>query len=126
MKHIYPLLLAGSILLTAGCNDFFEIDISKDEVFLLAPSDNYETSLETINFWWEDVDGAIEYEIQIVICDFENIQSLVSDTIISESSIRVQLAEGKYQWRVRAINGSSSTKYSTRSITIINNQTSKD
>ena len=52
------------------CDDIFEDDISTENISLYAPSDSIVTKIITHTFWWEEVEGADEYNLQIVTPDF--------------------------------------------------------
>lgn len=94
-----------------SCNEFIEPSIEKRQVALRAPTDNYQTSNYTVNFWWDEVEDALTYRLQIVRPNFDSIASLVTDTVIKRNSFSLTLDPGTYQWQVRAENGSSATAY---------------
>lgn len=93
-------------------------DISGEIVGLLAPADYLNTSVKTLNFWWNHLAGAEKYVFQIVSPNFNNIQILVEDKELTENKVTVDLPQGNYQWRVRAINSKSVTAFSTRTLII--------
>jgi hypothetical protein len=117
LKFIYKKLLALS-LLTAGlfiysCSDIIEKDISNEKVLLVAPGNGLETTITSHQFIWEPIEGAIEYNVQIASPDFGLIERMLLDSIVSANKIGFNLNPGAYEWRVKAINGSSNTVYST-------------
>ncbi|TKC12051.1 hypothetical protein FA048_00075 [Pedobacter polaris] len=85
---------------------------------LLAPTNNLETSNYQLTFWWEMQQDALGYRLQVVSTDFSNIQKLILDTLVKKDKFTYTLDPGKYQWRVRAENGSSQTSYTTQSFIV--------
>lgn len=120
LKYTYKishLIKLGFILLMViainSCDEFIEEDLSDQQVVLIAPSDSLVTEITTHTFWWEEIDGAIDYTLQIVSPDFDLIEKLMIDTTISTNKYMFQLYPGKYEWRVKASNASSETEFST-------------
>src|ERR1700743_1945090 len=104
-----------------SCKDFIEPNISKSQVTLEAPTNNYQSSSYTVSFWWDEVPDALHYRLQIVTPSFDSVGSLSLDSLVASNKFSINLAPGKYQWRVRAENGSSVTVYSPlRSFTVSN------
>ena len=79
MKNIYISCFFLFAFLITSCTDFVEKDISKKTVAILAPPDGYVTYSVTLTFWWQEIDGAENYSLQVVRPDF-------SRSIISASS----------------------------------------
>lgn len=78
----------------------------------MAPSEGAESNKYQVGFWWEPVQDALYYRVQVAIPDFTSTVSLVQDTLIEgKNRFEMTLEPGSYQWRIRAENGSSSTKY---------------
>jgi len=100
------------IIALTGCEDGFENDLTGEKVQLLAPANNVisEDSLQT--FYWEPLDGATAYQVQIVSPRFDSIIRLETDTLTSRNQIKFQLRIGQYSWRVKAINNSSNSQIS--------------
>lgn len=113
---LFIVLLTGLI----SCNEFIEPSIEKRQVALRAPANNYQTSNYTVGFWWDEVEDALTYRLQIVRPSFDSIASLVMDTVIQRNTFSLTLEPGAYQWQVRAENGSSATAYTApRNLTIL-------
>lgn len=110
-KNITKVLL-GLVLLSTGCKEFIEPSIEKKNTVLLAPANGTETNVYNQTFWWEELDNALQYRLQVVMPDFNNTSRLVLDTIVTKSKFSYTLEPGNYEWRVRAENGSSQTPYS--------------
>ncbi len=96
----------------SSCKEFIEPSIAKKEVQLQAPADKYQSIKYNVNFWWDDVEDALSYRLQIVTPGFDSIGMLVLDTLIKNNKFETNLDPGSYQWRIRAENGSSQTGYS--------------
>lgn len=114
-RLIYILII---IVVIAACDDFFDEDLSGKTVELVGPADGIETSSTSFTFWWNEVDGASKYNLQVVSPSFEAIEKLVLDTNLTETKYEYQLYPGSFQWRVMAFNGSSETEYTTYTLTV--------
>ncbi|WP_276090983.1 hypothetical protein [Pedobacter sp. JY14-1] len=111
--------LAVVALLLVSCKDFIEPSLEKREVRLLAPMDGSESNRYQVGFNWESVADALRYRLQIAAPDFEHTVSMVQDTIIEgRTRFEMTMEPGKYQWRLRAENGSSQSGYATAGFTI--------
>ncbi|SCW74493.1 hypothetical protein [Mucilaginibacter sp. NFR10] len=106
-------LFAMLIFSLSACKDFIEPNISRRLVSLKAPSDKYQSTNYNINFWWDEVEDALSYRLQVVTPGFDTIGGLVADTLVKGNRFTLTLDPGEYQWRVRAENGSSQTEFST-------------
>jgi hypothetical protein len=93
-------------------------DISDINVTLLAPADTLKTKTKQQLFWWNKVDGASRYNLVIVSPDMLAPVTIALDTVIVNNSITHQLAVGKYQWCVRALNAAHETTYICRKLEI--------
>ncbi|MBE9585988.1 hypothetical protein IM792_16155 [Mucilaginibacter sp. JRF] len=102
------------LLLISGlysCNEFIEPSIEKRQLNLRAPANNYQTNNYTVGFWWDEVEDALTYRLQIVRPSFDSTAALVADTVINRNTFNMTLDPGNYQWQVRAENGSSTTAF---------------
>jgi len=116
-KNAFIPLVAFIILF--GCTkDFVEPDLTGKKIALISPLDNDTLSSLTNIFWWNEIDGATKYNLQIAKPNFSSVQQFMLDTNITEDNFSFTLVPGTYQWRVRGYNGSSKTDYSIRSFTI--------
>ncbi|WP_298140162.1 hypothetical protein [Flavobacterium sp.] len=98
-----------------------EEDISDDTLLLTAPVNNAQFVSTSVTFSWEYLQDATKYELQIAKPNFAAPLQIVLDTIVTSNSFSFQLPVGQYQWRVKALNGSYSTLYARRDITILSN-----
>ena len=64
LKIIALFLMITTIFV--ACDDFVEPDIDNEVVNLLAPANNLTTIQLTHTFWWDHIDGAEAYNMQIV------------------------------------------------------------
>jgi hypothetical protein len=120
-KPFFYLLMIVCALIAAlsSCDDIIEPSLSKQQVQLEAPVDQYQSTSYTLNFWWDAVDHALSYHLQVVSPTFAAPGGLILDTVVSSYKFSYTLAPGNYQWRVMAQNGSSQTAYSApRSFTV--------
>jgi hypothetical protein len=121
-RSTFPLILITFLAVMAAlpsCKEFIEPSIAKREVQLEAPADHYQSQKYNINFWWDEVEDALGYRLQIVTPGFDTIGSLVLDTLVKGDKFAFTLDPGQYQWRVRAENGSSQTAFSSpRNLTV--------
>jgi hypothetical protein len=119
MRRINNIGMIFLLLLSiTGCKEFIEPSIHDKPVVLLAPSNGTEGTIYAQSFWWEEVEDALKYRLQVVTPDFNNTARLVLDTLVNTNKFNFTLDPGNYQWRVRAENGSSQTRYATATFTV--------
>src|SRR5258708_32984283 len=109
-SYFFGVLLAGMMLLSS-CSDIIEPSISKSNVQPEAPSDGYQSTIYTINFWWDEVDHSLSYHLQQVTPSFASPGSLVLDTVVKKNTFSFTLRPGNYQWRVIAEKGKLQTAF---------------
>lgn len=112
VRFLTSILFMG-VVLSSCTKDFIEPNLNDETVTLLSPQDNFQTTSNTVSFWWEELDGATSYRLQIVDSSFNAIISLIADTTVEGTQFTQNLQPGKYQWRIKAVNGSSQTVYTT-------------
>lgn len=118
MKKYILYIFISSWSLFYGCKEFIEPSITERKVILTAPGNGVESGIYNQTFWWEPVEDALTYRLQIVSPTFDSISLLVVDTLVTTNKFILTLDPGKYAWRVRAENGSSQSLYSASSFTI--------
>lgn len=120
MKKIlrYSSLFLIIAALLYSCDDFVEPDIDNEVVNLLSPKNNLLTIQPTHTFWWDLLDGAEVYNMQIVEGTFSAVTYLVLDTTIKKNKFDVTLYPGSFQWRVRGENNGGETDYTTFNLVI--------
>jgi hypothetical protein len=121
MKNKYSLLIIffSIICFSLSCIDIFEADLSSSAVDLIAPADSLTTISNSQRFWWNNVEGALWYELQVARPSFSEVSELNLDTLIEKNNFQFSLQPGVYHWRVRAYNGSSTTGYTENMLQII-------
>lgn len=107
------------LLLLYSCEAIFVEDISENAIVLLAPSNNAEIVNGIVEFNWQALTDATEYEIQIANPSFTNVSQILLDSLTTNTFIPKDIAAGAYEWRVRALNSEYDTFYTTNSFTII-------
>lgn len=117
MKKILIVLIIVFFTITA-CEAVFIEDISNEKVSLIAPSNGVELLINELNFNWNAVEDAKNYQLQIVTPNFENSSQIILDTIIDQITFKKELIIGVYEWRVKAINGEYHTDFTTNAFTI--------
>ena len=114
-KYIIVLTFLFSIF---ACSDIVEEDITKRSIQVLSPIDNYNAESTTVNFLWNYVEGADEYQVEIVRGGFNNVLSFAVDTFLDINQFTYNFNPGEYQWSIRAVNSEYSTEYFTRSFRV--------
>lgn len=113
------MVIAIAVIFLIACQkDILVKDISGKTVSVLAPADGLSTQNNSITFWWEELDGAEKYNIQIASPSFTALQQLIADTNVAGTKFIAVLQPGTYQWRIKGINNGGSSDYLTRTLTI--------
>ena len=111
-------LIVTLVILFTGCKDFIEDDIKNESINLLAPANNLTTVQLTHTFWWDWLDGAEEYNMQLVEGSFSSVTKFILDTTITNNKFVYTLYPGSFQWRVKGINNGSETYFTTYTLII--------
>jgi hypothetical protein len=106
------------ISLITSCEELIEKDISKKELVLIAPGEDIRTAVATQTFWWEDLAGALTYNLQIVSPSFDYVERVIADTIVVKNKFSINLFPGRFEWRIKAQNGSYETSFVVRTLEI--------
>lgn len=131
MKKIFIQLLAVACICTA-CEEIISVpDISEELVRIVAPSDGSLLTQTSVNFSWETIEFAEQFQVQVASPSFGNATAVVLDTIVGDSaqSIRrfqAELQEANYQWRVRGLNSNYSTPYMAASFSVDTTEVADD
>ncbi len=113
------LLVVVVLFLLSNCESIFIEDISTETVVLLAPSNNSEIANGIIGFNWQELDDAIEYQIQIAKPSFSGASQILLDSISTSTIISKDLEVGEYEWRVKALNSNYTSNYTTNFFSVI-------
>lgn len=122
IKHLVPAVF----LMMAACGVLVEIDISDEEVVLVAPSDSVTIEGTEVSFRWDWVEGATEYVVTVVSPNFDQIETLDLDTAVQgerTTTITKILEEEDYQWSVVAKNSEYQTVPTVRSFKVVEDLT---
>ncbi|OOQ58335.1 hypothetical protein [Mucilaginibacter pedocola] len=94
--------------------------MEKKTVTPLAPGEGYQSTSYTVNFWWDEVEDATQYRLQVVTPGFDTVGALMADTLVKGNKFAFSLSPGRYAWRVRAENNSSFSGFSAaKSFTVV-------
>lgn len=107
------------VIITA-CDEIFDKDLSKSKIGIISPKDSLVTTKTTLTFWWDEIEDADSYRLQVVSPCIDTILSVPLDTTITTNMFEATLNPGRYNWRVKALNSSTETAWFTHSLTIIN------
>lgn len=118
MKYFNICILLSLMCLISNCDVLLEPDISRLTVPLKAPANNISTNIESQTFWWDFVDGATFYNIQIVSPSFDAVQQLITDSEVETNTFEQSLPPGEYEWTVVAYNNSYISKSEIYKLTI--------
>jgi len=108
MKNL--LILFILVLTVIGCGVVLEEDISNKTITTLSPVDTVYNA-GAISFWWDNLEGARNYELRIVTPSFDNPRLLLIDTIITSNSLTFNFQAGQYEWELRGYNAGYTTDY---------------
>ncbi|MEW4923123.1 hypothetical protein [Algibacter sp. 2305UL17-15] len=108
MKTLNSTLLIMLLFLSFSCDDILEEDITNDNLQTKYPIEGTVVDGNTVQFSWQNLDGADDYRIQII----KSHQVFEMDSLVSTNSLTVTLDSGTYQWRVRGENFAYETAYS--------------
>lgn len=97
-----------------------DIDLSMSMVTTIAPTDGATITESEINFNWEALEDATSYTVQIAFPNFENPVQVVRDTTLIGVSYSTALASNTYEWRIKAMNDTSQTPYTTHEFSVVN------
>lgn len=118
IKRINPYLIGVILIISFSCNDFIEKKITNDTITLLAPSNNTSTTQLTHTLWWERLDGAEQYNLQIVEGSFTSVTTFILDSITGNNTFDITLYPGTFTWRVKGVNNGYETAYTTYTLNI--------
>lgn len=93
-----------------------EIPLSDQNITLITPEDNFETSDTMVTLSWDALDDANLYRIQIINTADNSL--FIEETTVNQE-ITIEFVSGTYEWSVRAENDGENSPYSSRSLTIL-------
>ena len=100
------ILLIGVLItvVSQSCDDILVPDISKDTVQLKSPADSLVTDIQTHIFWWNELEDASGYNLQVVSPGYQSINALIMDTNVISNQFTLSLSEGIFEWSVTGYN----------------------
>jgi hypothetical protein len=111
-------------LFTVSCKSVIEEDIEGKKVSINAPT-SAQLEEYTQTFWWNAMDGVLNYEVQLVKGSFDHVQQLVFDSLVTGTKLAYTLAPGDYEWRIRGVNGSYKSDYNGSKFTVLVSELNK-
>lgn len=118
MRTIKIVISVFAFILYSCEEVLYEVDLSTDNVEILAPVDSAFLKEGVLNFNWKPVEDANEYTIQIAIPNFETATQIILDSTTANTSISKELNSNIYQWRVKALNTVSETPFTLQNLTV--------
>lgn len=118
-------LLLMTILASVGCSEFMEESIDDKRVVLFSPGKNAELESYTVDFVWDELAYALHYQLQVACPSFDSVVYFSLDTLVIPNHFTLTLPPGRFEWRVRALNGSSKTAYAKGGFLIHNTDLDK-
>ncbi|UZJ64268.1 hypothetical protein OKW96_18085 [Sphingobacterium sp. KU25419] len=95
------------------------LSFGEKTVNLIGPKNDLITLDTTLTFLWEKHIDATSYRLQIATPDFESIERLPIDSVITKDYVELTLKPGTYEWRVRPENRGSVGIYTSRKLVIL-------
>ncbi|MGE0567528.1 MAG: hypothetical protein AB7O73_06225, partial [Bacteroidia bacterium] len=118
MRKLVILFYLFGIVLYSCRKDFIVEDIKDKSITVIAPANNLTTTNNQVTFWWEELDGAEKYKIQVVKPSFTSVTQIIADTSLSGTKFSLSLQPGSYQWRIQATNAGGSTDFQTYNLIV--------
>lgn len=122
----FILLVAVFMPCFFSCAEFVDYPLEKKSVSLIGPKNDLITLDTTLTFLWEKHIDATSYRLQIAKPNFDSIEQIPVDTIVTKDFIELSVKPGTYEWRVRPENRGSVGIYTTRKFVIIENQVDEE
>jgi hypothetical protein len=112
MKKLICIAIIAITVLQYSCRkDFIVKDIKNDTITIIGPANNLVTTTNLVTFWWEELDGAEKYNLQVVQPSFAAMTKVLLDTNVTTNKYNLTLQPGSYQWRIRGVNAGGNTVY---------------
>jgi hypothetical protein len=119
MKYVFLFLLSYLLSISSCTTDYIVEDLTGKSVAIISPADSATATTTTPLIWWNKINDATGYRIQIVWPNFTAVQQLVYDTLATGDRFVPTLTPGRtYTWRIRPENGATTGEWVTRKLTI--------
>jgi hypothetical protein len=106
MKKSNFLSVLVLLILFFSCDDILEKDITDMQITIISPNEGSTIEGNTVQFLWNTIDGANDYNIQI----YKN-NLLIMDTLVDNSPFVNFLSSDSYQWRIKGQNEAYQSQY---------------
>ncbi|WP_075603172.1 hypothetical protein [Saccharicrinis aurantiacus] len=123
-KFIYDVFAKNKVIAViisitlVSCVDLFEENISDASIDIVSPSDSSVLNNQNVTLLWNEVFGVSKYQIQMVTPDFKSADAVIFDTLIDDTSLKVELYQGNFQWRLKGTNSAYQSDFQTYSFSI--------
>jgi hypothetical protein len=108
--------LFGLCFFLQNCTITHETPSLQQKVNLITPVNRLVTVNSKQNFTWTAIPGVIYYELKLVSPNFDDASSIIADTTVFSNSLSRELAPGRYEWCVKALNSTSLALFSDTNI----------
>lgn len=96
-------------------------DLTNQQVVLISPANSFYTNATSLTCSWQEVSVADSYDLQLIdVTHGQSVvyqQSGITSTSVTLNSTALAL-ESEYQWKIRALNSTSQTGYTSRNFFI--------
>lgn len=115
LKYILlALLILSGLFFVTSCEETLEAELKNEKIVLLSPIDSVQSTDTLQLFYWQHSQKYADYQLQVVSPRFDSMVKLIADTITTKNQLQLKLKKGfQYQWRVRAVNYSFASPYSS-------------
>lgn len=110
-RYRFPILFICCLLISFGCDEVFQEDISTEEISFVAPYNNFISPSNNVRFDWMSIDFAAGYKIQVVEPDFTSIGQVIFDSVVTDPTVTFAFTPGFYAAKVQGINNISQTDF---------------
>jgi len=100
-------------------------DINLKAVLLMSPADKSTILDKKVTFWWNLLDGATKYNLQVVSPSFANPTKLIYDQWLTSNSMAIDLEAGNYEWGGKAANSVFQTGFTQSTVFIYSTNLTK-
>jgi len=107
-----------TFVIAYSCEEMTVPDLADKELIILAPPDSIHSTSADHILWWEPVEGIDFYHLQVVSPSFAETQFIMLDSNVTTNHFEMAFNQGVYEWRVKAVNIASETRYEYRTIFI--------
>ena len=104
LKSFLSNLIIISCVLLLGCDEIFDEELEGKDVELYSPYNGAILDDTEVTFWWSEIEEARGYHLLVVKPDFDRIEKIVLDTVLTEERFDYNISQGTYQWHVRIFN----------------------